>query len=83
VSVAPDAAVTGFVTGDHWYADRSGSPVRTPWSTPVDGWQPAPEGRMLPTTARATWLLPEGELTHAEVAFAPGEVVFNVGPVEV
>lgn len=80
VTVGPDGAVTGFVTDDRWYVGRSGQPVRTRWSTPVDGWQPAPGGRMLPTTARATWLRPEGDLTYAEAAFAPGDVVFNVDP---
>jgi hypothetical protein len=54
--------------------------VRTRWSTPVDGWQPAPGGRILPTRARATWLRPEGDLTYVELACAPGDVEYNVDP---
>jgi hypothetical protein len=80
VMVAPDGAVTDFVTDDRWYAEPSAAPVRTRWSTPVDGWQPAPGGRMLPTSGRATWMRPEGPLTYAEVTFTPGDLAFNLDP---
>ena len=80
VSVGRDGTVTGFVTDDRWYAEPRGTPVRTRWSTPVDGWQPAPGGRMLPTTTRATWLRPEGDHTYAEVSFTPGDVAYDLDP---
>jgi hypothetical protein len=82
VAVGGDGRVTDFRTEDRWYADpRSGELVPTPWSTPVAAWQPD-DGRLLPTSARARWLRPEGDHTYAEVAFAPGDLVFNVPPQE-
>jgi hypothetical protein len=80
VLVDKRGAVTEFRTNDRWYAPPgSKTPVRTPWTTPVDGWQSV-DGRMLPTDARATWKCPEGDLTYGEFHIRPGDIVFNVPP---
>lgn len=69
-----------FRTEDRRYADPgSGELVRTPWSTPVAAWRPD-DGRLLPTSARATWLRPEGDQTYAEIAHAPGDLVLYIPP---
>jgi hypothetical protein len=64
-----------FRTEDR-YADLPGGPVRTPWSTPVDGWR-GMDGRQVPTRGSAVWHLPEGDFTYAVLEFTPDSVERN------
>ncbi len=83
VEVRADGAPTGFVTRDRWLAPPGAkAPVRTSWSTPVDGWQACGD-RMVPTTARAVWLREEGEFPYAEFTVRCGDVEWDVPPGEV
>ena len=50
---------------DRW-ADLPGGPVRTTWSTPVDGWTVV-DGRPRMTGGAAVWLLPDGPYRYAEM----------------
>ncbi len=68
-------APVDFTTEDR-YADLPGGPVRTPWSTPVDGWQEV-DGRPVPTRGSAVWHLPEGDFTYGVLDFAPDSLVLN------
>jgi hypothetical protein len=79
VFVDAAGAPTDFHTRDRWYAPPGGPPVRTLWTTPVEGWR-AVDGRRLFTRGRATWRRPEGDFTYAEVALRRGDVAFNVAP---
>lgn len=80
VEVDARGAVTGFVTPDRWFAPPGArDPVRTPWSTPVEGWQDCGD-RMLPTAVRAEWLREEGVFTYAEGTVSCGDVAWNVPP---
>lgn len=74
-------AVTDFSTTDRFYAPPRSevAPVRAEWRTPVEGWQPH-EGRMLPTRAKAIWMLPEGPLPYAELEIDPLDLARNVPP---
>lgn len=83
VEVAPGGGVTSFVTPDRWFAPPGAhEPVRTPWSTPVDGWQACGD-RMLPTGVRAVWLREEGPFTYAEGTVSCEDVMWNVPPGEI
>jgi hypothetical protein len=62
VTLDDRGAPLDFETEDR-YADLPGGPVRTRWSTPIDGWQEV-EGRWLPTRGSAVWHLPEGDFTY-------------------
>jgi len=80
VEVDPSGAVTGFVTPDRWFAPSGArDPVRTPWSTPVEGWRECGD-RMLPTAVRAEWLLDDGPFTYAEATVSCGDVAWDVPP---
>ncbi len=68
-------APVDFHTEDR-YADLPGGPVRTPWSTPIDGWREV-DGRPVPTRGSAVWHLPEGDFTYAVLEFAPDCVELN------
>src|SRR5205823_6289789 len=70
--------VCDFSTDDR-YRDAPGGPVRARWSTPVQGWREV-DGRRLPSSASATWHLPDGPLTYAEFTFRPGDISYNVPP---
>jgi hypothetical protein len=73
-----DAAgrLTNFCTTDRWYAGQR-PPVRTPWTTPIDGW--AIDGaRPTPTGGSALWHLPDGEFAYARGRFVPETIEFNV-----
>jgi uncharacterized protein DUF6544 len=74
-----DGAPVSFRTGDRFVEDPAagGAWRRTEWVTPVDGWQSV-GGRRLPTTGRATWLLPSGPFTYVELAIVPASFVVNV-----
>jgi hypothetical protein len=80
VFIDPRGAPVNFSTEDRWM-DQRGGPVRTRWSTPVDGWVEA-NGRRQPTSAAAIWHLPEGPFTYAAFRFAPGAVRYNVAPAD-
>jgi hypothetical protein len=60
-----DGRPRDFRTDDRW-ADLPGGPVRTPWSTPVQGWTVVP-GRPRPARGAAVWHLPEGEYRYGEM----------------
>lgn len=80
VEVDGRGAVTGFVTDDRAYAPPGArDPVRTRWSTPVEGWQACGD-RMIPTAARAEWLLEGGPFSYAEAVISPDGVAWNVPP---
>lgn len=68
-------APVDFQTEDR-YADLPGGPVRTRWSTPIDGWQ-AVDGGQIPTRGSAVWHLPEGDFTYAVLEFAPDSMEWN------
>ena len=68
-------APVDFHTDDR-YADLPEGPVRTPWSTPVEGWRMI-DGRARPTRASAVWHLPEGDFTYGVVEFAPDSIEPN------
>jgi hypothetical protein len=56
-----------------------GSPVRTRWSTPIDGWDltdqhPRAEHGM------AIWHLPQGPFPYADFTTQPGSLIFNTPP---
>ncbi|MHA6526041.1 DUF6544 family protein [Tessaracoccus sp. G1721] len=67
VVVDDDGAPVDFHTEDR-FADLPGGPVRTPWSTPIDGWRVA-DGRRIPTRGSAVWHLPDGDLTYGILEF--------------
>jgi hypothetical protein len=72
-------AVTDFSTTDRFYAPGGSPPVRTRWTTPVEGWREV-GGRMVPTGGQAVWQFPSGPLAYVEGAMAPEDLVFNVPP---
>jgi hypothetical protein len=65
-----------FRTEDRW-ADLPGGPVRTPWSTPVQGWTVV-DGRPRITGGTAVWHLPEGEYSYGEMALV--DLALDVPP---
>ena len=81
----------GTSVGARVFVDERGAPVdfettdrffgreRARWTTPIDGWREV-NGRVLATGGRATWHLPDGDFTYAELCIEPGDVVFNVAP---
>ena len=79
VVVDARGAVKDFSTTDRFYAPGNGTPVRTRWTTPVEGWQHAGE-RMIPTRGEAVWHLPSGPLPYAALTFHPENIGFNVPP---
>lgn len=72
-------APQSFSTTDRFFDTADGRRVRTEWRTPIHGWQEA-RGRMLPTSAEAVWMLPEGPFTYADFGFDPSRIAFNVEP---
>jgi hypothetical protein len=70
-----------FRTEDRWYAGVD-PPVRTPWTTPIDGWTALPDGRPIPAGATAVWHLPEAELAYVWGRFEPATIEFNVSPTD-
>jgi hypothetical protein len=69
-----------FVTQDRYVRESDQAPwVRTPWSTPVDGWTTV-NGRRRPTGAHAVWRLPEGDFEYATADLAAATVDYNVSP---
>lgn len=66
---------------DFQTTDRFHGRVRTPWSTPTEGWR-AVDGRMLPTAAQAIWHFPEGPYPYVDVRLAPDSIVHDVRPGE-
>ena len=84
VFVDERGAPTDFSTTDRYCENPFDSKrplVRARWTTPLGPYAEV-DGRMLPTSGRAVWHLPEGEFAYAELAFAPGDVVFDVAPGE-
>lgn len=65
IEVGEDGLLRGFRTEDRWYAGVD-PPLRAPWRTPVDGWAVTGDGRVVATGGRATWELPDGDLTYIE-----------------
>lgn len=75
VSLTEQGAPCDFTTEDR-YADLPGGPVRTRWSTPLDGWTDGPRPR--PTFGTAVWHLPAGPFGYAEFDFATATIDFPV-----
>jgi hypothetical protein len=73
-------APTEFSTDDRWCA-LPGGPVRTRWSTPVQGWMKI-NGRWQPRWGAAIWHLAGGPFSYAEFRFTPGAARYNVTPAE-
>lgn len=73
--------VTDFSTTDRFYSPpgSKGPPTRAEWRTPVDGWQEH-EGRVLPTSASAVWMLASGPLAYAKFPFDPKHFELDVPP---
>lgn len=73
--------VTDFSTTDRFYSPPGSKepPVRAEWRTPVDGWQEH-EGRVLPTSASAVWMLATGPLAYARFPFDPRDFELDVPP---
>ncbi|MGY1669800.1 DUF6544 family protein [Geodermatophilus sp. SYSU D00710] len=65
VALDGDGRPADVWTADRW-ADLPRGPVRTPWSTPVDGWTVV-DGRLRMTRGSAVWHLPEGDLCYGEM----------------
>jgi len=68
-------APVDFHTQDR-YADLPGGPVRTPWSTPMEGWRVV-DGRAVPSRGSAVWHLPEGDFTYGVVEFASDDLEWD------
>ena len=68
-------APVDFHTEDR-YADLPGGPVRTPWSTPIEGWRLV-EGCHRPIRGSAVWHLAQGDFTYATLEFAPDSIEPN------
>ena len=79
VFVDRSGAVTDFSTTDRYYAPGDAAPVRTRWTTPIEGWQRV-AGRTVPTRGRAVWQFDSGPLPYIEFAFRPEDLAFNVPP---
>lgn len=76
VTVNEQGAPTGFTTMDR-FMDGPAGPKRTRWCTPVAGWTVA-EGRVVPTSAAAEWIVPGGPLRYAELSLV--SIRFDVAP---
>ncbi|MCF6507306.1 hypothetical protein E9549_07775 [Blastococcus sp. MG754426] len=63
-----DARPRDVRSDDRW-ADLPGGPVRTTWSTPVDGWRVV-DGIPRMTGGAAVWHLPDGPYRYAELRVA-------------
>jgi len=79
VFVDDSGRLVHFRTDDRWYAGVT-PPVRTAWSTPVEGWTRSPAGRPVPTGGTAAWELPDGDFTYVRGAFVPSSLRVNVAP---
>lgn len=82
IVVNGDGAPVEFRTNDRFYQDRSQRPprfVRTPWSTPAEGWRSV-DGRMLPRIGRAVWHLEGRDFEYAAFEFDAAGIRFDVGP---
>ncbi len=79
VFVDGSGAVTDFATTDRFWAEGRATPVRTRWTTPVDGWQRVGD-RMLPTRLRAVWHPPRGPEPYVDITIRPGDLAFNLAP---
>lgn len=79
VFVDDRGAPLDFSTTDRFYAPDPRHPVRTRWTTPVEGWREV-EGRRVWTRGQAVWRLPEGPFAYADFELDPAALVFNVPP---
>ena len=73
--------LTDFRTDDRWYAGQR-PPIRTPWSTPVEGWTTTAGGWPVPAGGSAVWHLPDGEFAYVRGSFVPGALKVNVFPLQ-
>ena len=83
VFIDADGAVTDFSTTDRFYVPLGSRepPARFEWRTPVQGYQEH-EGRKVPASARAVWMLPTGPLPYADLTWDPTAFERNVPPTE-
>ncbi|GAA3458666.1 DUF6544 family protein [Saccharothrix longispora] len=65
-----------LVTTDDRWADRPDGPTRTPWSTTTDGWVLV-DDRMRPRRAHATWHLPDGPFTYAQLDLTNADITHH------
>ena len=68
-----------FQTEDRWYA-ATDPPTRTRWSTPVEGWTTAPDGRPIPRFGSAVWHFSDGDLAYVRGRFDPSTITFATDP---
>jgi hypothetical protein len=73
-----DGHPINFSTTDR-YADLPGGLVRAEWTTPIEGWR-ADGDRLVFTSGKAIWQLPDGPLEYLEFYMSPGAVRYNVAP---
>jgi hypothetical protein len=84
VFVDERGAPVDFQTVDRFYqapADAEKQWVRTPWRTPVEGYELV-DGRPFPKRGRAVWHVPEGPFAYADFRMIPGSFAENVAPGE-
>jgi hypothetical protein len=72
-----DGRPRDFLSDDRW-ADLPGGPVRTLWSTPVDGWTTV-DGRPRLTGGAAVWHLPDGPYRYGEMRLV--DLTLDTSPV--
>lgn len=78
VTVDEHGAPRDFSTTDR-FCDLDGTPTRTRWSTPVDGWT-SDGPRPTPVRASAVWHLPDGPFPYADFRFPPAQIRHNEPP---
>lgn len=84
VFVDDRGAPVDFHTTDRFVTDPAhpkDGMVRAEWTTPMESFIEV-DGRRFASRGRATWMLPAGPFTYAEMEVGAGDVRFNVTPGE-
>lgn len=76
VMVDERGALVDFATSDR-FCDVGREPLRTRWTTPIDGWAPH-DGRWLPTRCQALWHPPQGHFAYVDGTFDPASLAWNL-----
>jgi len=81
VVVDAGGAPTEFSTDDRFCfdPDHPAKPMRARWTATIAGWRSV-AGRPQPTGGAATWHLPQGRFTYAELHVVPDSLAYNVAP---